>query len=185
MTEWALFNVTATKWHALTGCNMWHMQPTVEHIITVYHNLSLKVSIGFQALLITWRVSVRLPTTNFHATLYYGRFWKSVWQVKIWLKSDKNVGHLTWKLGTFFFTGAMNSAYYRCFRVRGIRLLGQGKKCKQFKIFCTSWTILRKCIVGFLWQQGYANLPHKIAVIFRISVLKFCENGPCFLSLGT
>jgi len=58
----------------------------------------MKVSITFKTLLSTRLVSVRLPPTNFHATLYYGRFWKSVWQVKIWLKSDNDVGHLTWRI---------------------------------------------------------------------------------------
>ena len=98
MTEWVLLNVAATKWHAVLRCNKWYMQRTVEHIITIYHNLCVKVSIAFRAILNTRRVSVRIPPTNFHATSYYGRFWKIVWQVKIWLKSENFVGHLTWRI---------------------------------------------------------------------------------------
>jgi hypothetical protein len=70
-------------------------KPTISFVMSVCLSVCLSVRPSL-------RLSVRIGQlgyhlTNFHEFWYLGIFRKSVEKVQVWLKSDKNNGHFTWK----------------------------------------------------------------------------------------
>jgi hypothetical protein len=67
--------------------------------------------------------------TDFRAISYRRLLWKSFEKLKIWLKLDKNIGHIMWRPKYF----------------------------SDFESDVCSSTLQRELIVTFPWEDGYAN----------------------------